>query len=269
MKAKINNFLFTPVNPKTIIVFRVLMALMLAFVFAPRNLDPIFPLTKIPEIAPYFFSLEYYILIYLLILLFALGVKPRIIAFILFLILFPHDFLSEGRKSKQVLLTVLLCFSFIKSLPIKYLFNCDILKEHTGPIWPVRLIQFQLTMVYGINAIAKTTYYYLSGEALSNMTVVMEQFQIDLSDGNLYLNTLVIPAYVLGVTSVLIEYWLSIGFWWRKTKWLTAVIGVLFHISLTFTLSIFMLDYVSVFLYLSFLLPFKLKFQNANQHLKF
>ena len=67
------------------------------------------------------------------------------------------------------------------------------------------------------------------------------------------------PAYLLAIASVLIEYFLALGFWFKKTKWIAVFIGLMFHFTLTFVLTIFMLDYVSVFLYLAFIIPFKLK----------
>jgi len=257
--TKINIDLFQPLNPKSIILFRICVALMLAYMFAPRRLAPIYPLSEFSNLNHYLFSDSYYILIYVLIAIFALGVKSQIISIILFLVLLPHDFLSHGRVSKQVILCVLLCFAFIRTLPIWKMNQINHKISEFSPIWPIRLIQIQLSLLYGVNALSKTTYSYLSGNVLIEMSKNRENFHIDLSDGFLHILDISIPAYLLAIASVLIEYFLALGFWFKKTKWIAVFIGLLFHFTLSYVLSIFMLDYVSVFLYLAFIIPFKLK----------
>ena len=250
------SFLFAPVNPKSISVFRILVALMITFMFSQKGLTPIYPLTEFPILCKYMFSDYYYGLIYLLILLFAIGIRPQIIAILLFIILLPHDFLIQGRKSKQVILCVLLCFGFIKSLPVWHLNKKEFLISNISPIWPIRLIQIQLTLLYGVNAIAKTTYEYLSGDLLIEMSKTYRNFRVDFSDGYYHLLDIPVPVFVLAIASTLIEYFLAIGFWFKKTRWFALVIGILFHLSLTQVVKIFMLDYVSMFLYLAFIIPF-------------
>lgn len=257
----INNMqlgLFLPANPKNIMAFRICLALMLAYMFVPRGLSPIYPLTEFSGFNQYFFSDSYYILIYVLIFLFALGVQSQILSALLFLVLLPHDFLSEGRPSKQVILCVLLCFSFIKSLPVWKINNVAFQTSELSPMWPIRLIQIQLSLLYGINALAKTSYSYLSGNALIEMSSTYSNFHVDLSDGFFHILDVAIPAYLLAISSVFIEYFLAIGFWFKKTKWLAISLGLIFHFCLTFVVSIFMLDFVSVFLYLTFIIPFRL-----------
>lgn len=265
MKLKLNTVnnikigLFQPLNPKSVVLFRICVALMLAFMFAPRGLAPIYPLSEFDSLNQYLFSDLYYILIYLLLLIFAIGIKSQFLSILIFLILFPHDFLSSGRASKQVILCVLLCFTFIKTQPIWKINSKKYKISEHSPIWPIYLIQIQLSLLYGINALAKTTYGYLSGNVLIEMSKNLENFHIDLSDGSLHILDVPIPAFLLAFSSVLIEYFLAIGFWFKKTKWIAVIIGVMFHYILSHVLTIFMLDYVSVFLYLAFMIPFKLK----------
>lgn len=250
---------FLPANPRSIMAFRICLALMLAYMFAPRGLSPIYPLTEFSSFNHYIFSDSYYILIYVLIALFALGVQSQILAAVLFLVLLPHDFLSDGRSSKQVILCVLLCFTFIKSVPVWKLNNVAFQTSQLSPIWPIRLIQIQLSLLYGVNALAKTSYNYLSGNKLIEMSKTYDNFHVDLSDGFLHILDIALPAYLLALSSVCIEYFLAIGFWFKKTKWIAVGIGLVFHFCLTYAVSIFMLDYVSVFLYLTFIIPFRLE----------
>ncbi len=227
--------------------------------FAPRGLTPIYPLSEFSYLNQYLFSDSYYLLIYVLIALFALGIKSQVLSALLFLVLLPHVFLSSGRPSKQVILCVLFCFTFIRSLPIWKLNHRTYNISQLSPIWPIRLIQIQLSLLYGVNALAKTNYSYLSGNALTEMSKNLGNFHVDLSDGFLHILDLAIPTYLLAIASVIIEYFLAIAFWFNKTKWIAVIIGLIFHFTLTFVLTIFMLDYVSVFLYLAFIIPFKLQ----------
>ena len=90
-----------------------------------------------------------------------------------------------------------------------------------------------------------------------------------MSDGFIQLGNLAIPCYVAAIATVLIELFLALGFWFRKTRWISAVIGVSFHLALKLVLTIFMLDYVSMFLYLSFLIPFGVKeTADANEQIE-
>ncbi len=118
-------------------------------------------------------------------------------------------------------------------------------------------MRIQVSVLYGANALAKCTGHYLSGDALANMSV-QANFLVDLTSGYLDVGSIRIPVFALAISTVMIESWLAIGFWIKRTRWITALIGVGFHLILRFIVNIFMLDYVSVFLYLSFLLPFEI-----------
>ena len=64
---------------------------------------------------------------------------------------------------------------------------------------------------------------------------------------------------MLGTGTVLVEYLLAIGLWIPKIRWFVALTGILFHLSSAMVMKIFMLDWVSMFLYLAFLPPFEKK----------
>ena len=85
----------------------------------------------------------------------------------------------------------------------------------------------------------------------------MDSFHLDLSSGALELGVISIPVWMLGTGAVLTESWLAIGFWIPRLRVATAVLGVCFHLMLVYVMTIFMLDVVSCFLYLAFLLPMK------------
>jgi len=58
---------------------------------------------------------------------------------------------------------------------------------------------------------------------------------------------------------VLIEYILAVGFWFKKSRVPTAILGIIFHLSLIWVINIGMLNWASIFLYPAFLLPFNRK----------
>ena len=95
--------------------------------------------------------------------------------------------MTRGTTSRQVLLFALLAFALIPSGAIKFPWkpNPSGRFVDTGPCWPVRLIQLQLTLLYGVNAIAKSSGTYLLGEVLVDMSVSLQNFQVDMSSGTI------------------------------------------------------------------------------------
>jgi len=187
----------------------------------------------------------------------AFGWRPRRFAFFLFLMLLPMVFLSRGNQSRQVILFALFAFSFIRSGAVRLPWRAPepFQRISAGPSWPLRLIQLQLTLLYGSNAIAKSTSSYLSGDILMAMSISISNFKVDMSNGFLELGPITIPVILAGAGSVLIEYFLALGFWLGRWKWVVAVVGVGFHLSLLCIMQIFKLDLAAIFLYLAFILP--------------
>jgi hypothetical protein len=128
-------------------------------------------------------------------------------------------------------------------------------RNDAGPTWPVRLIQIQLSALYLVNAIAKSTPGYLSGEALAAMSTRLPNFQLQIADGLFTLAGISIPVAMAASAAVVIEYSLALGFWFSRLRWATAVLGAVFHATLTRVVTIGALDIVSLSLYAAFLLP--------------
>jgi hypothetical protein len=125
-----------------------------------------------------------------------------------------------------------------------------------GPIWPIRLIQLQLSALYAVNALAKTTPAYLSGDVLVGMSLMLPNMRLDLSDRFQEIGPLALPVWLLASASTVAEWMLALGFWFPRLQVGVALLGVAFHLSARFVITIFALDLASVFLYLAFLLPF-------------
>lgn len=254
-KKQLARFFFSEAKPSSVTLFRVLLAILLAYAFLPRGLEPRSPPALIDSYAELFLSTPYRILMYAGLLAFGLGWFPRTVGIVLVGLIFPHCFLNEGQQSRQVLICVLLFTSLLPGQPVWRRANPSTQQPRGGPTWPIRLIQLQVTVLYGVNAIAKSTPEYLDGSVIAALSA-RPNFHVDLTDGYLSLGPLAIPVALLASATVLTEYAIALGFWLPKCRWATALLGVVFHISLLFVIEIFMLNIVSVFLYLAFLLPF-------------
>jgi hypothetical protein len=120
----------------------------------------------------------------------------------------------------------------------------------------VLLIRLQLSLLYGVNALAKTTPDFLDGHVLAGMSRMLGNFAVDLSRGSVEVAGVSVSVWVLAVATVLVEYALAIGFWIRHLRWPMALLGALFHLVSTQVVTIGYLHFAAIFLYASFLLPF-------------
>lgn len=248
----LDRFFFSPVDRRVATLFRILFTPVLAIGFLSRSELRYVVGLHDPWLVPYVLCLC------LLLLLFGLGYRPRLCGFALCGLLLPLLELPGRGESRQVLLFSLLALSVLRTDPAwTYLRPGSRSTESSaGPMWPIRLIQFQLTALYGVNALAKSNPAYLSGDVLMGMSRMLPNFVADFSSGYWMVGPLAIPIAVAAVASVLTEYTLTLGFWFRRLRLATAVIGVGFHLTLKWIVRIGFLDWVSMFLYLAFLLPF-------------
>lgn len=259
----IDQFLFAPAEVATIRRFRVLLALMLAWNFWPHSLELAKELRAKPVVPSFYgnvvFTAPYHALIFILLIFFGWGKRTRAIGLALLALLLPLDFLTGQQQSRQIMLFVLLAFCFWPDEVVSFspVFQTRSKTEiPTPPIWPLRLMQIQLSLVYGVNAVVKTTPHFLSGEALILMSQHLPNFRVNLSDGFLHLAMLSVPVWLLACATVCTESFLAIAFWFRRWRVAAAALGVAFHCILKLVIKIGMLDWVSMFLYLTFLLPF-------------
>ncbi len=183
---------------------------------------------------------------------FTLGWRHRVVGLALALMLLPHGFLVHGVQSRQILVFCLVCVSLLPSAPVWRVGAGRGGMEPTGPVWPLRLLQFQLSVIYGVNAPYKTTPEFLSGRVLEDLSR-LPNFLVDLTEGFLRVGAWSVPVAWLAVGTVLVEYWLAVGLWFRRTLFFTILLGVGFHLTLKFVMRIHMLDIVTIFLYFAFL----------------
>ncbi len=259
-EARLERFLFAPADATRVAVFRIILAIALAANFriagdATRAIE-----THALMRAFYhtiFLTRPYHWMCLLLIALFALGIRPRLVGFTLAAMLTSLDFLALGQQSRQMLIFALFAFSFLRS-DLRLALRASRGREDdlAGPMWPIRLIQIQLSLVYGINALAKTTPAYLSGDILIGFARMLPNFSGTIVDGVLHIGPLALPVMLAATLSVAAEYLLAIGFWFRRLRWPVAILGVTFHLVLQSILHIYMLDWTSLAMYPAFLLQF-------------
>ena len=260
MNQRVERFLFAPADATSAAIFRIVLALALAanvrVVGDPTRGIEAHGLTR-TLFHSIFLTQPYHWMCLALIAMLALGIRPRLIGFILVAMLTPLDFLAIGRQSRQMLIFALFAFSFLRSdLKLAAWRPTAHNGDAAGPMWPIRLIQIQLSLVYGINALAKTTPAYLSGDILTGFARMLPNFSGTIVDGALHVGPLAIPVMMAATLSVATEYALAIGFWIWRLRWPVAIVGVMFHLILQSILHIYMLDWTSIAMYPAFLFPF-------------
>lgn len=264
LRERADRFLFGEADGLSAALFRIGLALMIALVFRGGG-SAVFLLAsheRMPSARAIYDALflraPYWWVILALLAALALGWRARLVSFALVVLLVPLVF-REGRvQGRLALFLALLAFSFLRSdarLSLRSLAG-GAMPEGPGPLWPIRLIQVVLTVLYGVNALAKSTPAYLHGDVILGQSLMLPNYRVDLSDGALDVGPLAIPLWAGAMATVFTEYSLALGFWFRRLRVPVALLGVGFHAALTFVIQIGYLNLVSVFLYSAFLLPF-------------
>jgi vitamin K-dependent gamma-carboxylase-like protein len=258
----IDHALFTSVDPITTALFRIALAGMVVLVFWPVR----WPLPEIADSSPIiryiyhrmFLTSAYWTIVVTVAALLAVGVRPRLAGATLAVLLLPLVPFEGKQPGRQVLAATVLAFSFLRSdTALSLCPRRGPVPGSAGPCWPIRVVQLQLSVLYAANAISKTTPDYLSGQIAGVMMRVLPNFLLRPEDGHVDVGVVSIPLWLAATGVVLTEYALAIGFWFRRTRTATAVLGVAFHTTLHYVIRIGFLDVVSLFLYAAFLLPFE------------
>ncbi len=261
IRARLDQALFAPSDAVSAGVFRLMLAVMLALVFQPGRRKPRVDheLPGAEELYGSIFATDWYWLVILgLLLVFGAGLWPRMTGLLLVGALLPLVPVPGRQPGRQVLVFTLLAFSFLRSdsrLSLRGMLGAPSAFA-PGPRWPVLLIRLQLALLYGVNALAKTAGNFLNGDVLVGLSRMLPNFSVDLSGGFVHLGFMAVPVWLAAVGTVTTEYALALGFWFRRLRLATAVLGILFHATLAQVVGINYLDVVAVFLYAAFLLPF-------------
>jgi len=119
-----------------------------------------------------------------------------------------------------------------------------------GPRWPLMLIAIQVSLIYFWSALDKSRVGYLSGDRLEQMFMFF-YFGSDYPNIPFFQPIMQISAWM----TVLLEYLLVVGLWFRRTQRWLIPIGIIFHglIYYCFPVSTFSLS--MWVLYLAFIDP--------------
>ena len=261
--SRVDHFLFAPADPVMVGAVRVGFALLLMYVFSSHAGWRFSGRLDYPAIRnlyeTIFFTDAYWWFYMGLLVLFGAGIGSRIAGFLLLPVLAPLALHLSTIAGRYILLCLLLAFVWLRSgsgLSVAAFFRVGPAPP-AGPMWPIRLMQIQVSLIYAVNALAKSSPAYLSGDVLMAMSLVLPNFLIDASDGWVRVWGMTMPVWLAAPASTVTEWALAVGLWFRRWRWAVAVLGVLFHMVLKSIVQIGGLDYLSMILYSLFFIPFE------------
>ena len=260
---RVDRFLFAPANSAAVGATRIGLALLLARVFGSHagwelsgRLD--YPIIR-DLYANVFHTDAYWWFFIALLVLFGLGCWPRLMGFLLLPVLAPLALHLHAISARYIVLCLLLAFVWLRSdsrLSIAALWRTGPAAP-AGPMWPIRLMQIQVSLIYAVNAFAKSSPAYLSGDVLMALSMTLPNFLIDASDGFVRVWGVTMPVWLAAPASTVAEWTLTFGLWFRRWRIAVAVFGVFFHVLLKFIVQIGGLDHLTMTLYLLFFIPFE------------
>ena len=261
MSPRLEQFLFAPANARSVAALRIGVSAVAAFAFYPYDTGVLATLVQAPWASQLYRDLiqtqAYWALTMAALAAFAAGLWSRPAGLLAALLLAPYVPIQGVMISRYLLWFTVAALSLLCSdrrWALRSLIGFR-QRNDVGPTWPIRLIQLQLSTLYLVNAIAKSSPGYLSGGALAAMSTRLPNFLLQFDGGLFTLAGISIPLSIAAFGTVAIEYSLALGFWFPRLRWPTAVLGTAFHAGLTRIITIAALDIASVALYAAFLLP--------------
>ena len=119
-----------------------------------------------------------------------------------------------------------------------------------GPIWPLRILQIEMTLIYLSSGLLK-----LAGEDWRSGAAIYYAVQVDL------FKRFPLPAFLthdptlihLATWSIpLLELTLVPGLWWRRTRALALTAAVAMHLAIEYSLNLFLFEWTMIVGLLSF-----------------
>jgi uncharacterized membrane protein YphA (DoxX/SURF4 family) len=116
------------------------------------------------------------------------------------------------------------------------------------PGWPIVLLRFQVSLVYGFSAIAKLTPQFLSGDVL--FQTLKQQGWVSFP------HSLRTPQLItaLAMSAIILELFIAVGLWSKRLRWGAVIAGVTLHVfilvmldSSRLSLGIFALEMFAVY----------------------
>lgn len=263
LRRRFDRFLFAPANAVAVGGVRIGLAVLLLYVFWSNEgwdfsgrLD--YPFVR--ELYANVFHTDAYWLLYVgLLLLFGLGIRARVVGLVLLPVLAPLALHLHEIAGRYIVLCLLLAFGWLRSdsrLSVAALWRSGP-PPPAGPMWPIRLMQIQVSLIYAVNAFAKSSPAYLSGDVLMALSMTLPNFLVDASDGYVRVWGLTMPVWLAAPASTAAEWILAFGLWFPRWRLAVAIFGVFFHILLKSIVQIGGLDHLSMLLYSLFFIPFE------------
>ncbi|MCA9395930.1 MAG: HTTM domain-containing protein [Candidatus Omnitrophica bacterium] len=123
-------------------------------------------------------------------------------------------------------------------------------KAETAPLWATRLICFQVSMIYLWGAVSKMSPVFYNGERLQRLFAYF-YFGSDLPS-SVFFNWMMI---LLSWGTLLIEFYLMLALWFKKTRKTAVILGILFHLGLFYTLPVSVFSLTMCLSYILFFEP--------------
>jgi uncharacterized membrane protein YphA (DoxX/SURF4 family) len=121
--------------------------------------------------------------------------------------------------------------------------------QEWGNLWAVRLIGLQLSAIYFWGAIDKSRLAFLGGDRVEQPLMYL-YFGSDFPGEWFHW-----ACMALAMSSVLLEYTLALGLWFRRTRTPLIWIGIVFHIGLYYFLPVTVFSVASVVAYIAYIEP--------------
>lgn len=123
----------------------------------------------------------------------------------------------------------------------------DPIPPEEGELWAWPLMGVALSCVYFYGAIIKCHWGYFNGDRLEQ--VMMYKFLgSELPRNMVFQGTMVVSA----VGSVVLEFALAIGMWFRRYRWHLVFAGTAFHLLIYATMTVYTFSLTMVFMYLAY-----------------
>lgn len=263
LRRRIDRFLFAPVNATAVGGLRIGLAMLLMYTFRSHEGWTFSGRLDYPAVrelyANVFLTDAYWWFCVALLLLFGLGIGARVVGLLLLPVLAPLALHLHTIAGRYIVLCLLLAFVWLRSdsrLSVAALWRTGSAPP-AGPMWPIRLMQIQVSLIYAVNALAKSSPAYLSGDVLMALSMTLPNFLVDASDGYVRVWGMTIPVWLAAPASTAAEWILAFGLWFRRWRVAVAIFGVLFHLLLKSIVQIGGLDHLSMLLYSLFFIPFE------------
>lgn len=125
--------------------------------------------------------------------------------------------------------------------------NGDPIPPEEGDLWAWPLLGIALSCVYFYGALIKCHWGYFNGDRLEQV-VMYKYLGSELPRNIWFQNAMVVSA----VGSVLLEFGLCFGLWFKRFRWHLVIAGTIFHLLIYATMTVYTFSLTMIFMYLAY-----------------